>query len=154
MSRLLTLLLLYRAGYIVGKYISMEMLIEKTKDTYYEALQASSLGWHDNKNDYQPFVIYYLGIILKAYAEFESRISYLTTQGLSKPERIKALIDGYLGKFTKKRFNDTLPGYQQNNHRKDPCAASKRWLYRKNWSWPQHGLYPKITNNQLQAIHY
>lgn len=79
MSRLLTLLLLYRAGYIVGKYISMEMLIEKTKDTYYEALQASSLGWHDNKNDYQPFVLYYLGIILKAYTEFESHISYLTT---------------------------------------------------------------------------
>lgn len=102
MSRLLTLLLLYRAGYIVGKYISMEMLIEKTKDTYYEALHASSLSWHDNKNDYQPFVLYYLGIILKAYTEFESHISYLTTQGLSKPERIKALIDGYLGKFTKK----------------------------------------------------
>ena len=46
MSRLLTLLLLYRAGYIVGKYISLEMLIEKTKTTYYEALQASSFGWH------------------------------------------------------------------------------------------------------------
>ena len=109
MSRLLTLLLLYRAGYIVGKYISMEMLIEKTKDTYYEALQASSLGWHDNKNDYQPFVLYYLGIILKAYTEFESRISYLTTQGLSKPERIKALIDGYLGKFTKKDLMTRCP---------------------------------------------
>ncbi|WP_308590343.1 hypothetical protein [uncultured Megasphaera sp.] len=87
----------------------MEMLIEKTKDTYYEALQASSLGWHDNKNDYQPFVLYYLGIILKAYTEFESRISYLTTQGLSKPERIKTLIDGYLGKFTKKDLMTCCP---------------------------------------------
>lgn len=48
-SRLLTLLLFYRAGYIVGKYVSMEMLIEKTKETYYEALQASSAGWHEGK---------------------------------------------------------------------------------------------------------
>ncbi len=51
MSRLLTLLLLYRAGYIVGKYISIEMQIEKTKDTYYDALQASSVGWHEGTND-------------------------------------------------------------------------------------------------------
>lgn len=76
MSRLLTLLLLYRAGYIVGKYISLEMLIEKTKTTYYEALQANSFGWHENQNTYAPFVKYYLGIIIKAYDEFEDRIQY------------------------------------------------------------------------------
>ena len=52
MSRLLTLLLFYKAGYIVGKYVSMEMLIEKTKETYYEALQASSVGWHEGENSY------------------------------------------------------------------------------------------------------
>ena len=63
MSRLLTLLLFYKAGYIVGKYISIEMLIEKTKETYYEALQASSSGWHDCNNSYEPFVKYYLGIM-------------------------------------------------------------------------------------------
>ena len=56
MSRLLTLLLFYKAGYIVGKYVSMEMLIEKTKETYYEALQASSVGWHEGENSYEPFV--------------------------------------------------------------------------------------------------
>mgnify|MGYP000778826022 FL=1 len=72
MSRLLTLLLFYKAGYIVGKYVSMEMLIEKTKETYYEALQASSTGWHEGENSYEPFVKYYLGIMLKAYNEFES----------------------------------------------------------------------------------
>ena len=66
MSRLLTLLLFYKAGYIVGKYVSMEMLIEKTKETYYEALQASSTGWHEGENSYEPFVKYYLGIMLKA----------------------------------------------------------------------------------------
>lgn len=56
MSRLLTLLLLYRAGYIVGKYISIEKLIEESKETYYEALQQSSLNWHEDANDYAPFV--------------------------------------------------------------------------------------------------
>ena len=67
MSRLLTLLLLYRAGYIVGKYISIEMLIEKSKETYYDALKDSSLEWHNSANDYMPFVKYYLGIVLKGY---------------------------------------------------------------------------------------
>ena len=65
MSRLLTLLLFYKAGYIFGKYVSMEM-IEKTKETYYEALQASSNGWHEGENNYEPFVKYYLGIMLKS----------------------------------------------------------------------------------------
>ena len=65
MSRLLTLLLLYRSGFIVGKYISIEHLIEKTKDSYYESLHDSSIGWHEDNNDYEPFVNYILGIILK-----------------------------------------------------------------------------------------
>ena len=77
MSRLLTLLLFYKAGYIVGKYVSMEMLIENTKETYYEALQASSTGWHEKENNYEPFVKYYLGIMLKAYNEFEVVIEHL-----------------------------------------------------------------------------
>lgn len=64
MSRLLTLLLLYRSGYIAGKYISMEMIIEKTKESYYEALQDSSTNWHEGQNSYLPFVKYYLEVIL------------------------------------------------------------------------------------------
>ena len=102
MSRLLTLLLFYKAGYIVGKYVSMEMLIEKTKETYYEALQASSTGWHEGENSYEPFVKYYLGIMLKAYNEFESRVEHLKHRSLSKPDRIKAVIDNKVGKITKK----------------------------------------------------
>ncbi len=109
MSRLLTLLLFYKAGYIVGKYVSMEMLIEKTKETYYEALQASSTGWHENKNAYEPFVKYYLGIILKAYNEFESRVEHLKYRTLSKPERIKVIIDNKVGKITKKEIMDQCP---------------------------------------------
>ncbi len=109
MSRLLTLLLLYRSGYIVGKYISIEMLIEKTKDTYYDALQASSAGWHDGKNDYMPFVAYTLGIIKSAYKTFSERVEHLTTKGISKPERVRQFIENKLGKVTKKDIMDACP---------------------------------------------
>ena len=109
MSRLLTLLLFYRAGYIVGKYVSMEMLIEKTRETYYEALQASSMGWHEGENSYEPFVKYYLGIMLKAYNEFENRVEYLRNRTLTKPERIKAVIDQKVGKITKKEIMERCP---------------------------------------------
>lgn len=109
MSRLLTLLLFYKAGYIVGKYVSVEMLIEKTKETYYEALQESSNGWHENENSYEPFVKYYLGIILKAYSEFEGRVEHLKNRSLSKPDRIKAVIDNKVGKITKKEIMELCP---------------------------------------------
>ena len=97
MSRLLTLLLLYRSGYIVGKYISMEMLIEKTKETYYEALQNSSTEWHNNKSDYTSFVRYYLGVVLKGYNEFQDRIEHLKYRKLSKADRVKAVFEKKLG---------------------------------------------------------
>ena len=109
MSRLLTLLLFYKAGYIVGKYVSMEMLIEKAKETYYEALQASSVGWHEGENSYEPFVKYYLGIMLKAYNEFESRVEHLKHRSLSKPDRIKEVIDNKVGKITNKEIMELCP---------------------------------------------
>ena len=109
MSRLLTLLLLYRSGYIVGKYISIEMLIEKTKDTYYDALQESSIGWHDGANDYRPFVSYMLGIIKSAYQMFSERVEHLVTKGISKPERVRQFIANKLGKVTKKEIMDACP---------------------------------------------
>ncbi|MCL2120935.1 MAG: Fic family protein [Clostridiales bacterium] len=108
-SRLLTLLLYYRAGYIVGKYISLEKLIENSKDTYYEVLQDSSVDWHNSTNDYSPFVRYYLGIVIKAYNAFEERITYLQHRGLSKPDRIKAVIDRKIGKLTKKDILEACP---------------------------------------------
>lgn len=113
MSRLLTLLLLYRSGYIVGKYISIEKLIEQTKETYYEALQQSSLDWHEGKNDYIPFVRYTLGVILAAYREFSSRVQLLTTSGLSKPERIRAIIRDTLGRITKTELAEKCPDISQ-----------------------------------------
>ena len=109
MSRLLTLLLFYRAGYIVGKYISLEKLIENSKDTYYEVLQDSSNSWHDNESDYIPFIRYYLGILQKAYGEFEERVYYLSQRGLSKPDRIKAVIDKNIGKISKSEILEACP---------------------------------------------
>ena len=109
MSRLLTLLLLYRAGFIVGKYISIEMLIEKSKDSYYEALQASSQNWHEDGNDYLPFLKYMLGIVVKAYNEFEDRVEHLRHRKVSKPERIKDLIEKTPGKISKKEIAQACP---------------------------------------------
>ncbi|WP_330593503.1 MULTISPECIES: Fic family protein [Lachnospiraceae] len=72
MSRLLTLLLLYRSGYIVGQYISIEKTIADTKETYYEVLQKEDQNWYEGENDPKPFIRYMLGIILSCYREFES----------------------------------------------------------------------------------
>lgn len=113
MSRLLTLLLLYRAGYIVGKYISIEKLISDSKETYYEVLQDSSYGWHEGANDYGPFVRYLLGIIVAAYRDFSSRVQLLTTSGLSKPERIREIIKGHIGKITKSEIMAMCPDISQ-----------------------------------------
>lgn len=112
-SRLLTLLLLYRSGYIVGKYISIEKLIEQTKEIYYESLQLSSAGWHENKNDYESFVKYMLGVIVAAYRDFSSRVSLLTTQGMSKPDRVKEIIRATLGPITKTEILAKCPDISQ-----------------------------------------
>ena len=113
MSRLLTLLLLYRADYFVGKYISLEKLISDSKETYYETLQASSEGWHERENDYAPFAAYLLGIIAAAYREFDSRIELLSQKGVSKPDRISALIKDRLGTITKTEIMEQLPDISQ-----------------------------------------
>jgi Fic family protein len=85
----------------VGKYISIEMLIEQTKETYYEALRDSSVGWHDNESDYTSFVRYMLGIVLHGYHEFENRVAHLNHRNLSKADRVKDVFDHRLGKIRK-----------------------------------------------------
>ena len=108
MSRLLTLLLLYQNDYIVGRYISLEKLIERTKDNYYEALQESSQGWMEN--NYTPFVKYILGIITAAYREFFDRAQIVEEKKVSKPDRIEELIKNHLGTITKAEIVDATPG--------------------------------------------
>jgi Fic family protein len=104
MSRLLTLLLLYQSGYWVGKYISLEMLTERTKEVYYDALQASSMTWETNENSYLPFLRYFLGTLLKAYREFEGRVEDLLHGTASKADRVKRTIDQQAGKITKREI--------------------------------------------------
>ena len=112
MSRLLTLLLLYRAGYNVGKYISIEKLIERTKGAYYDDLQESSANWHENKNDYIPFVTYQLGVILAAYREFSDRVK-IVAENTRKPNRVRDIIKGHLGKITKAEIMAQCPDVSQ-----------------------------------------
>ena len=88
MSRLLTLLLLYKAGYNVGKYISIEKVIDNTKEEYYKALEESSKGWHTNENDYSYIVEYYLETILEAYKEFDERVDFVKNKKMTSVERI------------------------------------------------------------------
>lgn len=125
MSRLLTLLLLYKSGYLVGKYISIEKHIEKTKDVYYDVLEASSAGWHEEEDDPTLFVKYMLGVILACYREFESRVNIMsdtivlfeTKTGKKKVMTIKskaysivkASVDTKIGKFTKREIVNICP---------------------------------------------
>ena len=81
MSRLMTLLLLYRSGYMVGQYISIEKAIADTKEAYYDALQRADQGWHEGTNDPKPFIKYMLSIILSCYREFEARVSIAYAAG-------------------------------------------------------------------------
>ena len=113
MSRLITLLLLYQSGFFVGKYISIERLIADSKETYYEALQDSSAGWHEGTNDYLPFVRYMLGIVVAAYREFTSRVDILITRGLSKPERVREIIRSTTGRITKTQIMKQCPDISQ-----------------------------------------
>lgn len=99
MSRLLTTLLLYRAGFFVGKYISIENKIAKNKEEYYASLAASSAQWHENSNNPLPFIKYILKIVYAAYLDFERRINYVENSK-SDLELVKDAIDYALSEFT------------------------------------------------------
>lgn len=102
MSRLLTLLLLYQNGFEVGKYISVEKEIEKTKDVYYDVLEGADFGWHEEKNDYAPFIRYMLQVILSCYVEFEERVGLMQSGGAKSVayDVVKAYAASKIGKFT------------------------------------------------------
>ncbi|MBQ7359514.1 MAG: Fic family protein [Lachnospiraceae bacterium] len=108
MSRLLTTLLLYRQGYVVGRYISIESKIEKTKEKYYEVLEQCGQGWHEEKENPMPFVKYLLGIILAAYRDFEGRIN-LVDDKLPALEQVRGAVKEKIGKFTKSEIMELVP---------------------------------------------
>ena len=108
MSRLLTTLLLYRSGFYVGKYISLEAKIAKNKDLYYDALSASQEGWHEGKDDPVPFIKYLLGTILAAYKDFEDRFSLVETK-LPAIETVRRAAHNKIGRFTKQDIRELCP---------------------------------------------
>ena len=108
MSRLLTTLLLYRNGFYVGKYISLEAKIAKNKNLYYDSLNQSQHGWHDGEEDVVPFIKYLLGTILAAYRDFEERFELVETK-LSALEMVRRATLNKLGKFTKQDIRELCP---------------------------------------------
>lgn len=108
MSRLLTTLLLYRNGFYVGKYISLEAKIAKNKDLYYAALRQAQEGWHEGTEDAVPFIKYLLGIILSAYRDFEERFS-LVEQKKPALETVRQATLSKIGRFSKQDIRELCP---------------------------------------------
>lgn len=108
MSRLLTTLLLYRNGFYVGKYISLEAKIAKNKDLYYDVLAASQNGWHEGTDDPVPFIKYLLGSILSAYRDFEDRFALVETKR-SALDTVRLATQNKIGYFTKQDIRELCP---------------------------------------------
>ena len=108
MSRLLTTLLLYRSGFYVGKYISLEAKIAANKDLYYDALGQSQSGWHEGKEDVSPFVKYLLGVVLSAYNDLDERASLIQAK-LSAFELVRRAVFTKIGRFTKQDICELCP---------------------------------------------
>ena len=108
MSRLLTTLLLYRSGYFVGKYISLESKIARNKDLYYDALEASQHGWQEGTDDPTPFIKYLLSVILAAYRDFDERME-LVEGKCSALEVVRQAAESKIGKFTKADMMELCP---------------------------------------------
>ena len=108
MSRLLTTLLLYRSGFYVGKYISLEAKIAQHKDLYYDALAASQIGWHEGTDDPVPFIKYLLSIILAAYRDFEDRFALVETKR-SALDTVRLAAQNKIGRFTKQDIRELCP---------------------------------------------
>lgn len=143
MSRLLTLLLLYKSEYFVGRYISIEKLIEATKDSYYEALQVSSQEWHEEKNDYEPFVLYMLGVFAAAYREFFERTRLIEEKKISKPGRVEEEIKNHLGTITKSELMKKVSDVSQTTIQRTLTELIRQGKIKKIGN----GRYTKYTWN-------
>ena len=108
MSRLLTTLLLYKSGFYVGRYISLEAKIADNKDLYYEALGKAQYGWHEGKEDGDPFIKYLLGTILAAYKDFEDRFEIIEEK-LPALELVRKAVQNKIGKFSKQDIRELCP---------------------------------------------
>ena len=108
-SRLLTVLLLYFSGYDISKYVSIEKQINEYKDNYYEALQESSKLWHNNKNNYEPFILFFLQILYKCYKELDDTFMNISLKKAKKNERIEFIINSTITPISKTEIANKLP---------------------------------------------
>jgi Fic family protein len=113
-SRLLTVLTLYHHGIDVGRYISLERLIEESKEDYYAVLQASSTGWHQGKHDLLPWLNYFLAVVRRAYVQFEERAGQVKSPRGAKTALIEAAIAGFPGKFGLSDVERACPGVSRD----------------------------------------
>lgn len=117
-GRLLTLLLLYQTGYEVGRFISLERIIEESKETYYDALYKSSQRWHEGSHDIQPWWSYFLGSVIAAYKEFESRVGTITSVRGAKKEMVMAAFERLPETFTFSDFQRACQGVSYSTLRR------------------------------------
>jgi len=113
-ARLLTLLLLYRAGYSVGRYISLERVIEDSRDTYYDSLERSSIEWHAGEHDPFPWLEYFWGTLLRAYEEFRERAGMLLEGRGSKTALVEAAVSRRSAPFAISEIEDDCPGVSRD----------------------------------------
>lgn len=109
MSRLLTLLLLYKSGYEVGRFISIEQIIEGSKESYYDTLYKSSEKWHEGNHDIFPWIEYLLGVIIAAYKDFENRVGVVSSEKESKSQRVENTIEHFVTQFSKEDIRKACP---------------------------------------------
>ena len=109
-ARLLTLLLLYKAGYSVGRYISLERIFEETKETYYETLEESSRGWHEEKHDVMPWLRYFWGVLLRAHREFEARVGNIAQGRGAKSDTVRSVVESRVLPFSISELAKECPG--------------------------------------------
>ncbi|MCY2952698.1 MAG: Fic family protein [Planctomycetota bacterium] len=109
-GRLLTLLLLYQCGYEAGRYISLERIVEESKETYYDALYQSSQRWHQAEHDLRPWWEYFLGMLTAAYKEFESRVGTLTSAKGAKREMVRNAVRRLPQRFSIGDLKNACPG--------------------------------------------
>lgn len=113
-SRLVLLLQCYHLGYEVGRYISLERLIESNKERYYETLEQSSQNWHAGKHDPWPYVNYVLFILKTAYREFEERLGQVKSPRGAKRELVEGTVDSFSGEFTVSKLERACPGVSRD----------------------------------------
>lgn len=110
LGRLLTLLLLYQADYELGRYISLERIVEQSKETYWDALLKSSQGWHEAKHDLRPWWSYFLGTVIAAYKEFEDRVGTLAATRGAKGGAVRHAVARLPDQFSMRELRKACPG--------------------------------------------